>query len=61
MTRRNVLYMETTTAANIEVRFTAKRACRWDGKVGRWITISQETARELIALGARELKKGEWI
>ena len=42
-----------------EVRFTAKRACIWKNQ--RWITISQETARELIALGAVELKKGQWI
>lgn len=46
---------------NLEVRFTAKRAARWDNGSHRWITISQETARELIALGAVELKKGEWI
>lgn len=51
--------MNTTTAT--EVRFTAKRACRWDNHSHRWITISQDTARELIALGAVELKKGQWI
>lgn len=45
-----------------EVRFTAKRALRWDNASHRWITIARDTARDLIALGqAVELKKGEWI
>lgn len=50
-----------TNTTPVEVRFTAKRACRWNNVNGRWVTISQETARELIALGAVELKAGEWI
>ena len=58
-TARRFLYMNTNTAT--EVRFTAKRAARWCNTSHRWITISQEAARELIALGAVELKKGEWI
>ena len=45
-----------------EIRFTAKRACYWNGRVGRWITISREKAVAMIATGqAIELKKGEWI
>jgi hypothetical protein len=45
-----------------EIRFTAKRAARWDNHSGRWITISQDTAREMLATGqAIELKDGEWI
>jgi hypothetical protein len=46
----------------LEVRFTAKRACYWNGRVGRWITISRETAQAAITIGqAVELKKGQWI
>lgn len=45
-----------------EIRFTAKRAARWDNHSHRWITISQDAAREMIALGqAVELKAGQWI
>lgn len=53
--------MTTNTTTATEVRFTAKRAARWNNLTHRWVTISQETARELIALGAVELKKGQWI
>lgn len=45
-----------------EVRFTAKRALRWDNAGHRWIAIARDTAREMIALGtAVELKAGQWI
>ena len=45
-----------------EVRFTAKRACIWNGINRRWYTISQDKARLMIATGeAIELKEGEWF
>jgi hypothetical protein len=44
-----------------EVRFTAKRAARWSNGNRRWVTISQEAARELIALGAVDLTGKAWI
>lgn len=51
-----------STTQTLEVRFTAKRACRWDNASHRWITISRETAEALLATGqAVELKAGEWI
>jgi hypothetical protein len=50
--------MTTTTT---EIRFTAKRACRWDNVMHRWITISQETAQALIAMGAMDLTDKRWI
>lgn len=45
-----------------EVRFTAKRACIWNGTLHRWMTISREKAEAMIALGqAVEVKEGEWF
>jgi hypothetical protein len=58
--KRYVIHMTTTQI--LEVRFTAKRACYWNGGIGRWITISRDRATALIALGqAVELKEGEWF
>jgi hypothetical protein len=53
--------MNTTTAQVTEIRFTAKRACVWSAGNGRWVTIGREKAQALIALGAVELKDGEWV
>lgn len=58
--RRTVLYMNTNEIT--EIRFTAKRACYWNGRCGRWITISRDKATALIATGqAVELTEGMWI
>lgn len=52
---------QTTAPAATEVRFTARRAARWCNGNRRWVTISQDTARELIALGAVDLTDKSWI
>ena len=45
-----------------EVRFTAKRALRWNNGNGRWQTIARDEALYLIATGqAVELTAGQWI
>ena len=50
------------TTHPLEVRFTAKRALYWNTGSNRWIGMSADKARDLIALGqAIELKAGEWV
>lgn len=52
MTTCNDSYMNTNTAAaQLEVKFTAKRACYWNAGNRRWQGIGRDKATVLIALG----------
>jgi hypothetical protein len=43
--------MNTATAQVTEIRFTAKRAVRWNNGNRRWVAISRDEAIALIQLG----------